>query len=1307
MIIIIVALLVLTVSPKVHAADCIDVFSTGVQTNPPRLVTPTFQFSFSGSSLSGSNLSLAAGDYQNITVSNNGSATFTDANNTYRLNQLRLNNNAQANFEPGDYYINSLILSNGADIILTSPGTVRIYSNSISIGNNANIAVGDNYLVMVGYGSVALGTGVDFDGTLHVAGALSTGNNVTVNGAFNIAGGTSFGNGFTINYNTDYINNADYDGMCEVPGPPSLILHYEFNEGTGQSVADSSGNGQTATLGSSASTESTDPTWVCTDNGFAMEFDRTNSTRLFTSSFDPPPESTVAFWYKIPAEVTQTQRIFGVTTAWELRVAADDRFLIDLNTSFDNDMTSSGPQTTTDTWIHVAIRNNANTNDWAIFINGVLDNSGNDPQTDQGSGTLSLGTRTGTSDYWTGTIDDFRIYDGELSDADIAALASTPPIDNCGPPQAVAYYAMEEASWGAVIDQIGGYNGTAFNGANTVGNATCRYGEFDGVNDYVEIPHSPALNGTGALTYVAYIRPDSWTGVDQIIAKSVHGGGSGRAQMGIFSEGGVFKGRAETAAGRYEITAALPATAGDWVQVALVFDGTSLTLYQDAVVVASTNFTSTTLNQNTDPVNISKRVGSNEYYFDGLIDEVRIYTQALTGQDILDLYNSITPCPLNPALEYIELTTDGTALTCTSETVTLRACANADCSSVASEDVVVTLSSTGNANWSTNPITIPANSVAGIDVELVDRTAETVTIGVTSSNPAATGPAQCSNGTCQVTFNEAGFILSLPDQSSCQASTLSIQAVRLSDNGVSCAPAYTGDQSVNFSYAYLNPGTGSTIPELDSSPLANSPGANQTRTVNFDANASADLDLIYDDAGQLTITVSDAADNGLSTANVNTTFTPAQLLVFTNDANSACAGPNYGVCSAFRTAGTPGSSSSEFDLVVAGACADNTVTPNFTMNAISLSANLVAPLGGTNANLGVPSVDITTNGTATINQTISEVGAFSITATPGNYFGNAIPAATSTTIGRFTPYRFVVSDNSPMLDDATCDFTYQDQPAIFAPGLAPEITITAVNSAGATTLNYGGDGVANNDFWKLESASYGGRTYNNQATPYPGVIVATTGLTTTAGQTDYDGVHTISFDDDTITHAKAGAVPQPTNDAPFDSQVLLTLLATSLTDGDGIFYDPDDNGSADDYQSSVIDGTNIRWGRWLFENGFGSELQALTMNATAQYYDGTQFITAATDNCTAATTVSLSDYAGNLTAGETTESQTAITAGIIPISLTAPGLNNTGSVLLTLTTPAWLQYDYDGDGSLEDAQATATFGIFEGRRPVIIRRQAY
>lgn len=222
-----------------------------------------------------------------------------------------------------------------------------------------------------------------------------------------------------------------------------------------------------------------------------------------------------------------------------------------------------------------------------------------------------------------------------------------------------ALYRMEQGDWtgatGEVLDSSGnGLHGTAFGGADTelaepaiAGDpGTCAYGVFDGSTGYVEIPHNDALNGTDALTYAAWINPRSHFddgAPRQVMAKSVHGGGAGRAQMGLFTENSAFTARVETSSGRINVTAALPPL-DTWTHVAAVFNGQSLVLYYNGGEVARADFASTLLLENSDPLMIGKRVGSDQYFWDGYIDEARVYTSALTESEIIAIRDDVQPC---------------------------------------------------------------------------------------------------------------------------------------------------------------------------------------------------------------------------------------------------------------------------------------------------------------------------------------------------------------------------------------------------------------------------------------------------------------------------------------------------------------------------------------------------------------------------------------------------------------------------------------------------------------------------------------
>ncbi len=160
--------------------------------------------------------------------------------------------------------------------------------------------------------------------------------------------------------------------------------------------------------------------------------------------------------------------------------------------------------------------------------------------------------------------------------------------------------------------------------------------DFDGSNDYVQVPHSTELNGSSELTYAACVYPRNWSGVRQVLAKSVHGGGSGRAQMGFFSASGRLYGRAETSGGRMNVFVALP-TLNTWSHIALVFDSVSLKLYVNGIEGGAITSSTRTLNQTTDALNFSKRVGTAQYFFDGLIDDIRVYDRALSADEVAAL----------------------------------------------------------------------------------------------------------------------------------------------------------------------------------------------------------------------------------------------------------------------------------------------------------------------------------------------------------------------------------------------------------------------------------------------------------------------------------------------------------------------------------------------------------------------------------------------------------------------------------------------------------------------------------------------
>jgi hypothetical protein len=74
---------------------------------------------------------------------------------------------------------------------------------------------------------------------------------------------------------------------------------------------------------------------------------------------------------------------------------------------------------------------------------------------------------------------------------------------------------------------------------------------------------------------------------------------------------------------------------GIWTHIVMTFDGTTLKSYENGIQTCSTP---AIFNLSGIPLTLAQAHGS-ENYFNGTIDEVRIYSRALTAQEVTDHYN--------------------------------------------------------------------------------------------------------------------------------------------------------------------------------------------------------------------------------------------------------------------------------------------------------------------------------------------------------------------------------------------------------------------------------------------------------------------------------------------------------------------------------------------------------------------------------------------------------------------------------------------------------------------------------------------
>ena len=216
-----------------------------------------------------------------------------------------------------------------------------------------------------------------------------------------------------------------------------------------------------------------------------------------------------------------------------------------------------------------------------------------------------------------------------------AAFAQTPPPPPPPPPPPasglVAAYSFDEGTGATVADSSGGGNTGLIAGAAWTSQG--RFGAalvFDGSNDWVAIADSASLDLTSGLTLEAWVFPTAITGWRTVILKEQ----PGQQVYALYASSST-----NTPAGQVFVSAAgqrvhgpsaIPVNA--WTHLATTYDGAVQRLYVNGVQVA-TRSQSGAVRVSDSPL----RIGGNSIwgeFFQGRIDEVRIYARALTPSEI-------------------------------------------------------------------------------------------------------------------------------------------------------------------------------------------------------------------------------------------------------------------------------------------------------------------------------------------------------------------------------------------------------------------------------------------------------------------------------------------------------------------------------------------------------------------------------------------------------------------------------------------------------------------------------------------------
>lgn len=909
------------------------------------------------------------------------------------------------------------------------------------------------------------------------------------------------------------------------------------------------------------------------------------------------------------------------------------------------------------------------------------------------------------------------------------------------------FYALEGPDWtggaGSVIEGLGsGRDGQPQNGAEPLPAKVC-FGASLGSGAFVDIGHYPEYSFADELTVMAWVRADSIpsSGLKTIVSKDEN------YEFHINSNGEInWWWQTDGNATRQFDSTGYTITPGVWTHVAIVYSRASGTqrIVVDGVTQASQNFGNESLQENTDPLQIGADQGAAGREFDGNIDEVRLYSRALSNGAIQREMSRNRDCAAT--LDHFEVTAAATASVCAPVDVTIRA-KDAGDNTLSGYTGTIDLSTSANhGNWqvvsadgtlSPQPdsdddgqarYSFAASDNGEIVLGLGNERADGLTV-------TAVDTVGGQNGTSPVIqFQENAIVISYDDSLADDVIAyrnhrLQAEVLRRDSVTGECGrvTAYDGAIDLRAWLGRQSDDPGGVAPAASAGqgtldPVPSSRPASTNLTVQFNEGL-ADLLWLTEDVGHYALNLEDSEsglvvdETGAPVAISGTgpvmTVRPFAMALTVNGnpgATSASGAPFLAAGRPFTVSGRAVGYQSGDDANDDGqpdghnntAPADNAdLSDNPTTAAfdggVSVSGYLVeGPAAADDPGLtGLSSLSGFSSGSASGEARFNEVGIIEVASEfSGSYLGRSIAlAGRSGYVGRFHPEQFDVAVLSDGVLTPYCSGMSYTGQAIALGGLA-EARITprayASGGSGPVTSNYRGN-------WQrlaVEDVSRSNPTQDlNQLGDQGTAVTLSYTQEDPALRANGDGTMDYQLGLDSLVYDRdANALI-----APFDAEI--EVLLTAVDDGDA---------SAPAGQLPVRfepAGHSIRFGRLWLDNAYGPETENLVVPVSVQYWDGNRFVQNSDEDCwaysTSAATVgdeppatSIIDRSGTMDAGQ-------LDTGAL-LELRAPGAGNTGEVTVEWPVPSYWQVDGDGDGVRDDPpEAEIQFGVYRGHDRVI------
>lgn len=435
--------------------------------------------------------------------------------------------------------------------------------------------------------------------------------------------------------------------------PPSnlgLVGYWSMDEGSGTIAHDFSGNKNNGTLSGS-----TLPSWVNGKVSKALNFD--GSTSYVNVSMQKNSTMTFSTWATWNGSGSPMLFNAGNNGAGPDVYFACGLILWNIWDGCSNPF-GSIPTNASDGKFHLYtfVIQSGNTK---LYYDGALLGSAT-YQSPASSNTLTIGGNS-SSYMWGGKLDEFRTYNRALSAAEVQQLYQAGVAKmNASQNTKVSNGLIGLWSFDAVdmngttaYDRSGsGNNGTLTNGANSTIGKIGQALKFNGTNSYASIPafSSPTTVTDYSTSFWFYMKAHNSVGRTYIY--DFRGDGSvvdGSAPLFLIDNSGGL-GILDAFTG-IELRSSAVSVLTKWHHVAVIRISGTTNIYLDGLLVQSGN-AGTGGN-----LGVGKRLGDysaqntpgGNYWFNGYLDDLRVYNRALSASEIKQLYNTGAGTQVNSA----------------------------------------------------------------------------------------------------------------------------------------------------------------------------------------------------------------------------------------------------------------------------------------------------------------------------------------------------------------------------------------------------------------------------------------------------------------------------------------------------------------------------------------------------------------------------------------------------------------------------------------------------------------------------------